>query len=160
MKSYIEYIRYILKHKYFVLRECWKYGLYWEGITHDISKLGRHEFNQYRRYFTAPRLSGNKPSQNESEDLNYAWLHHIHSNRHHWQYWVLREDDGNTIALAMPAKYILEMFCDWIGAGLAITGKDNLPEWYNANKRNMVLSDSTRVYVETLIMGRYGMNSI
>ena len=34
-----------------------------------------------------------------------AWLLHQKRNAHHWQYWVLLEDEGNTKALEMDDKY-------------------------------------------------------
>ena len=35
----IGHTRMILCHKYIVCRYCWKVGLYWQGIVHDISKF-------------------------------------------------------------------------------------------------------------------------
>ena len=32
----IGHTRMILCHKYIVCRYCWKVGLYWQGIVHDI----------------------------------------------------------------------------------------------------------------------------
>lgn len=36
--KYIKYFFYILAHKWNILIECWKTGLYWHGITHDTMK--------------------------------------------------------------------------------------------------------------------------
>jgi len=152
MRSYIEYIKYILKHKWFVLVECFKRGLYWQGITHDLSKLYRNEFVAYMNYFTVPRLTGNKASKEGQNQFDYAWLHHQHRNKHHWQYWLMmRRMEGDldeVVPLQMPRKYRIEMLCDWIGAGKAITGKDNLREWYKDNKDKIVLHPKTRRLLE------------
>lgn len=43
--------------------------------------------------------------------LKYAWLHHQHKNKHHWEYWVV--DPVSKQALPMPRKYLIEMVCDW-----------------------------------------------
>ena len=49
----------------------------------------------------------------EVEDrFDAAWLHHQHNNPHHWQHWLLREDDGGTKALEMDHLYVVEMVCD------------------------------------------------
>ena len=42
---------YILEHKLNVLIECWKEGLWIQGIVHDGSKFSRQEFWPYARKF-------------------------------------------------------------------------------------------------------------
>ncbi len=49
--------------------------------------------------------------------FNAAWLHHIHANPHHWQHWILHQDDGRTIVLVPDNATVNEMIADWIGAG-------------------------------------------
>lgn len=46
---------------------------------------------------------------------------------------------------------MLEMVADWIGAGIAITGKMEVWEWYKANRNNMTLHPETRNDVEMLL---------
>lgn len=82
------------------------------------------------------------------EEFDRAWLHHIHMCPHHWQHWVLLEDDGDVKFLEMPGRYIGEMLADWQGAGRAITGRDNLEEWYKANRDKILLHDRTRSIME------------
>lgn len=164
MKKYLKYLKYVVRHKWFVLQECFKIGLYWRGITHDMSKFMPSEFIPYARYFY-----GNYPTEDECKnalrcgvslgkskeevehDFNLAWLKHIHRNEHHHQHWILREDSGNVMELDMEAKVILEMLCDWRGAGKAIHGFDETEKWYNENKDKMHLSKQTRNLVETLL---------
>jgi hypothetical protein len=161
----IKYLKYLIKHKYFVTRECFKKGLYWRGLVHDLSKFLPKEWNAYRNYFYGTYMPyGDFGSikyefdcwsiskEGVSEAFDYAWLNHQHKNKHHWQYWVLRNDDGTTVALQMPHQYATEMFCDWIGAGLAITGKKEFYLWYDANKHKMILHEATRKFVEDLII--------
>ena len=38
-------------------------------------------------------------------------------NPHHWEYWIDFANDGSIIANKIPIKYVIEMVCDWIGAG-------------------------------------------
>jgi hypothetical protein len=52
----------------------------------------------------------------------------------------------------MPYKYIVEMVCDWEGVGKAIRGKDaNAIDWYERQKDTLILSDNTRIQVESII---------
>ena len=153
-------IKYIIKHKWYVLCECWKRKLYWRGITHDLSKLLPSEFIHYKNYFYSDcpsihEVHGDRRNtitlwkEDVEEAFNVAWLNHIHRNKHHWQYWVLRNDDGTTVCIPMPDKYKIEMLCDWIGAGKAMTGKDNCREWYLENKDKMLLHQLTRDWIES-----------
>jgi hypothetical protein len=155
-----------VRHKWFVLVAAYKIGAsLWAAITHDISKFRPSEWLPYCRYFY-----GNYMSMNESHHLftsagvivsltkeevasafDLAWLHHQHRNPHHWQYWVLNEDSGNTKILPMPERYWLEMVADWMGAGRAITGKWETKEWYLKNRHNIMLHGSTRLSVEALL---------
>ena len=48
--KYIKYLLYVIQHKYYVFIECWKDGLYWHGITHDLSKFMPSEFFPYARW--------------------------------------------------------------------------------------------------------------
>ena len=50
MKSYYphwEYFKKVCRHKWHVGRACFRYGLYWRGIVHDLSKFSRAEFGPY-----------------------------------------------------------------------------------------------------------------
>ena len=122
MNKHIKYLKYLARHKFFVMQECFRVGLWWRGIAHDISKFTPTEWFPYVETFY-----GDKPSPRDHSgaydplkiggDFDYAWLSHQHNNPHHWQYWMLRGDDGWTKTLPMPHKYRLEMLCDWRGAG-------------------------------------------
>lgn len=147
MMNNIKYLKYLLKHKYYATKYCFKFGLYWRGLVHDLSKFLPSEWIAYREYFY------NNPYNRKcvEADFNYAWLFHQHRNRHHWQYWCLKEDSGAIFAMEMPYVYIQEMVADWIAAGIAIAGKLEVKEWYNKNRDNMILGDITRYWVELLI---------
>lgn len=77
---------------------------------HDASKDETGEYTAYDNYFY-----GKKKTPDIIEAFNHAWLQHIHRNPHHWQYWVLINDEPNEgeIILEMPYHYIIEMICDW-----------------------------------------------
>ena len=77
--------------------------------AHDISKYSDEEYDAYDKYFY-----GKQGKTIEIKDaFNFAWLHHIHANPHHWQHWVLINDDDGTKALEIPEEYVIEMICDW-----------------------------------------------
>lgn len=80
-----------------------------DGIIrrHDESKSSAEEYGPYVDYFYGARDS------ETDERFNRAWLHHIHQNPHHWQHWVLSQDDGSEECLDMPYWYIVEMVADW-----------------------------------------------
>ena len=75
-------------------------------FAHDQSKMEPDEYEAYDAYF----YGGNR-SYAVVEDFRKAWLLHIHRNPHHWQHWVLINDDPEEgeIVLEMPYCYILEM---------------------------------------------------
>ena len=158
MNKHLKYLKYLARHKFFVMQECFKVGLWWRGIVHDISKFTPTEWFPYVETFY-----GEKPSPRDHSgaydplkiggDFDYAWLSHQHNNPHHWQYWMLRGDDGWTKTLPMPHEYRLEMLCDWRGAGRAIKGRDETKDWYAANKEKMVLHPETRAWVEEQLFG-------
>lgn len=142
MKIHLKYLSYVLKHKWYVFKECALCGLVWRGLVHDISKFRPDEWTPYMRYYF-----GNKDTNRYA--FKRAWLKHQNRNDHHWQYWV--DIRGN--AVAMPRKCIVEMVCDWIGAGKAKgkRGDNEVKDWYNQNKYDMVLHKQTRQIVEELI---------
>ncbi|WP_456278829.1 DUF5662 family protein [Bacillus sp. AK128] len=107
LNAYWRNFIYIFEHKLNVLIECWKEGLYIQGIIHDFSKFSPKEFCPYAKKF----FLGRELSVEEEMKWKYAWLHHQHKNKHHWEYWVV--DPKNKKALPMPRKYLLEMVCDW-----------------------------------------------
>ena len=97
---------YIIEHKINVLVECWKEGLYIQGITHDLSKFSPKEFFPYTKKFFVDK----EIDSIDETKWKFAWLHHQHKNKHHWEYWVV--DPIQKQALPMPRKYLLEMVCD------------------------------------------------
>lgn len=44
MKKCIQHFILIIFHKYYVGIECFKMGLFWQGIIHDLSKFSKVEF--------------------------------------------------------------------------------------------------------------------
>ena len=157
---YWKYLKYVIRHKWFVFIECCKAGIPWRGLIHDMGKLLPGEFIPYARYFYSrediirrDKTGYYKPTDTGDKAFDFAWLLHQKRNRHHWQWWVLPEDDGGVKVLPMPVVFRKEMVCDWKGAGKAQgkTGPGECQEWYRANKHKMQLHPDTRAYVEAEI---------
>jgi len=126
------------------LRDTIERNVVWE---HDRSKESRYEYDAYDLYFY-----GNK-SYETVEAFRYAWLHHIHNNPHHWQYWVLINDDPDegTIALDMPYEYIIEMICDWWSFSWSKNNLYEIFKWYAEHQPNMILSEKTQKRVDDIL---------
>ena len=162
MNKFFKYLWYVMRHKYFVFIECCKLGIPFQGLTHDLSKLLPSEWIPYANFFYGKYLTPDEiqssaieyritqPESTESvkNKFDIAWLHHQHRNRHHHQYWLLRNDDGTITALPMPDKYREEMLADWHGAGMAINGINETAKWYLENKKKMTLHELTREWIE------------
>jgi len=158
----LKYLSYILRHKWFVFVECARHGLFWRGLVHDVSKFLPAEWRPYANWFygvhgVTYEYTGFYWAQiNHAAarlDFQRAWLFHQHRNPHHWQYWILHKDSGLSVALKMPRKYVVEMVCDWKGAGRAQgkTAAHECRDWYLANRDVMHLHQDTRLEVETML---------
>lgn len=116
---------------------------------HDKSKYTAIEYDAYDKYFY-----DNKNYSTERA-FNYAWLNHIHNNPHHWQYWVLLEDDPSEdkkyVTLPIPYKYVVEMICDWWSFGWKSGNLYEIFDRYEDYKHKMKLHDGTRDYVEQIL---------
>lgn len=114
---------------------------------HDYSKCSEEEYDAYDNYFYGNR------SYEVVREFNIAWLHHIHNNPHHWQYWILHNDnpDEGMIILDMPDNYIIEMICDWWSFSWAKGDLYEIFNWYNERKSYIKLSDDTREKVEGIL---------
>jgi len=146
MKRHWSYLKYVLRHRWFVFVASWRISSsIWLALIHDMSKFRPSEWFSYANTFY--KFDGSKQYK-ETPAFNRSWLLHQHRNPHHWQHWVLRQDNGPDIPIKMPDRYALEMVADWMGAGRAITGKWECAEWYEKNKDKIVLHDDTRWLVE------------
>lgn len=117
---------------------------------HDYSKNDPEEYNAYDAYFYT---HAKNRSYAIVEDFRKAWLYHIHKNPHHWQYWILINDDPGEgeIVLDMPYNYILEMICDWWAFSWNSGDLNEIFKWYDAHKDYMKLSSKTRGTVEDIL---------
>jgi len=116
---------------------------------HDESKYSEEEYSAYDWYFYSEH------QDDYLDKFNKAWLHHIHNNPHHWQHWVLINDDAElgNVALEMPYEYVVEMICDWWSFSWKTGNLYEIFNWYENNKKHIVLHDNTRKEVESILNG-------
>ena len=153
----IEYLKYLLRHKWYVFVKCIQHGLLWRGIVHDLSKFLPSEFTSYVEHFHgkhavrpsvgADKIGYCKPEVTSDCSFEWAWFRHQRRNDHHWQWWVCITSKGRHIPMPMSSKARLEMICDWHGAGMA-QGDPDIRGWYERNKEGMLLHPETRAWVE------------
>lgn len=165
MKKHYNYLKYLIKHKYYVFVAGRKLRVpIWRLVIHDWSKFLPSEWFAYVETFYGDNPSWenglkylNHPYKWSKEywrdKFDYSWLAHQHRSPHHNQHWILREDSGSVKVLKMPEVYAREMVADWSGAGKAITGEWEVSEWYEKNKGRITLHENTREFVEGLLLG-------
>lgn len=110
------HLKTINHHKLLVMQGCFKAGLYWQGLTHDLSKYSPVEFLSGVKYYQGDRSPNN--AEREATGVTLAWLHHKGRNKHHLEYWIdygLDEHHYMT-GMKMPERYVVEMFADRIAA--------------------------------------------
>ncbi len=113
----------ITKHRNKVIAHCFRAGIGFQGLFHDLSKYSPAEFFPSARYYIGTR----SPTELEREDLGYSqvWMHHKGRNKHHFEYW--NDVDPATReyrSVPMPKKYVAEMFCDRVAASKIYKGKN------------------------------------
>lgn len=121
------------------------------ACSHDESKRSKEEYDAYDAFF----YGGNR-SFAVKKAFDKAWLHHIHNNPHHWQHWILFEDDPSTgatngRALEMPYDYIIEMICDWWAFSWKKGDLYEIFKWYTEHEPTMKLHRATKAKVEEIL---------
>jgi hypothetical protein len=148
--KYIKYLWYLIRHKWFVMIECFKEGLVWQGIVHDLDKFRWDSFKCYSDFMGSDRFTTSVPeslyARTGSREMNKVWLRHRKINKHHWQYYCY----GRKEPRQMPYRYVVEMVCDWKGA-MKAHGVSDLKAWYLYSRDSMVLHEHTRRLLNKLI---------
>lgn len=154
LKKHARQVRYLAVHKWAVLRAGIRLRVpLWRLVVHDWSKFLPCEWFPYAdRFFAAPPSPRAMHDPGAGDAFDLAWLHHLHLNRHHWQWWVSITLKRDLAAFEMPETYAREMVADWVGAGMA-QGKEpwEVGVWYQAHKASILLHPRTRILVERLV---------
>lgn len=138
----------ITKHRHAVIKHCFKAGIGFQGLFHDLSKYGPTEFIPGAKYYQGTR----SPNEGEREDIGHskAWMHHKGRNRHHFEYWTDYDRVDRVMkGMPMPDRYIIEMFCDRVAASKIYRGseyKESDPLDYFNNGRDR---RATMIHSET-----------
>ena len=140
----------ITKHRHMVIYHCFKAGIGFQGLFHDLSKYSLTEFIPGAVYFQGTR----SPNEGERETIGFskAWMHHKGRNKHHFEYWT--DYDHNTKkmqGMPMPDKYIKEMFCDRVAASKIYQGSNYSDdsslkyfEWGRDRRATLIHEDTSR----------------
>lgn len=100
---------------YYCMKFAWRFRcpiLIWRSIIHDWQKFTPLEVIYYAFIF------GKVFTQNELTDgiedgFTEAWHHHLRFGPHHWQHWLMYNDDNSTMEpVRIPNSYVYEMICD------------------------------------------------
>lgn len=141
------YAGYVVHHKWCVWLECLESGLIWQGLIHDWHKFLPDEWIAYANYFAPGRkVRDQYGNLLPDSEFDRAWNRHQKRAPHHWQYWLLTRDSGETVELQMPERYWREMLADW--RGIARQKGTNTLEWYLKNRSNIQLHFITRAELE------------
>lgn len=155
MRRYISYFKYVLNHKKHVAEGCRKVGLSrLRAFVHDWDKFLPSMFIAYARFFYNP--DGTKrsdPTDEERSNFMKAFRGHYERNKHHWNHWCDYDGENFTNPRKMDVESMVEMIADWYGAGIAITGKEDVHGWYHKQLREgrIVLHPDTEQYVTSFI---------
>ena len=109
------------QHRKLVRQYCVRLGLYWQGLTHDLSKYSPIEFWAGARYFQGDRSPNDQ--QRREKGYSASWMHHKGRNRHHFEFWT-DYGNGGIVPIEMPKKYVAEMFCDRLAASRVYRGAE------------------------------------
>ena len=155
VKNIIGHLNTVNRHRLTVCRHCFKAGIYWRGLVHDLSKYSPEEFIP-----SAVRFQGNRsPNEAEREEYGYstAWMHHKGRNKHHFEYWTDYSPETRLMEpVQMPLTYVIEMFCDRVAAGKIYNGDkytDSSPlEYFNRAKGRRIIEENTSKLLEKLLV--------
>lgn len=155
----VQYDNYLTEHKENVAKgfrwlqenipEVIEDGFEWQiCFNHDASKTDPEEYDAYDAYFY-----GNNRSYAVVQNFNKAWLRHIHNNPHHWQHWILINDEPKEgmVVIDMPYIYVVEMICDWWSFSWKKGDFNEIFGWYEDRKDYIKLSANTRRSVEYIL---------
>ncbi len=114
--AFFKHLHTVNRHRRLVRHSCFKVGLIWQGLTHDLSKYSYTEFSVGVKYYQGTRSPN--VAERMTKGYSTAWLHHKGRNRHHQEYWTDYDTEtGELLAFKeMPKKYFIESIMDRIAA--------------------------------------------
>ena len=155
IKGAFKHFNTITKHRHAVIKHCFRAGIGFQGLFHDLSKYSFVEFSKGAKFYQGTR----SPNEKERETYGYsaAWLHHKGRNKHHFEYW--NDVDPKTKLYApvpMPINYLIEMFCDRVAASKIYKGNDYTDshpyDYFVGGKAKFAMHKSTAEQLEKLLL--------
>ena len=153
--KFLKHFNTITKHRHQVIKHCFKAGIGFQGLFHDLSKYTFEEFRIGAIYY----MGYKSPNDVERMEKGFssAWMHHQGRNKHHFEYW--HDYDVNTRLMApvkMPLKYVKEMFCDRVAASKIYKGeeysKSHPIEYFRGGKAKEMAHPETMELLESLLV--------
>lgn len=159
VKKTREYLDYLEEH-YDNVQKAWKelqekckdmrfvYDDYMRGYinnevnNHDMSKLSKNEFTQYRENFYP--VDDKEKKNSDFSSAWEPWEHHKENNLHHWENWTTKQ---------FPDPYSWEvhcvhMVCDWMA--MSYKFGDTAQEYYSKNKDKIILPDYAIAFIQEI----------
>lgn len=144
----------VTRHRHEVIKNCFRAGIGFQGLFHDLSKYSPSEFIPGVKYYQGDR----SPNEMERETIGYstAWMHHKGRNKHHYEYWNDYNPKTKRIEpVKMPPRYFVEMICDRIAAS-KIYYEDNYTDdsslnYYLRKKGRMFINKETERDLEKIL---------
>ena len=152
--KFFQHMKTVNHHRWLVLKGCFRVGLYWQGLTHDLSKYSPTEFLVGARYWQGTR----SPNAAERDDKGYseAWMHHKGRNRHHYEYWTdMNLETKRYESVPMPRKFLVEMVMDRRAACMVYQGKNYKAgaelEYFENSRERVLMHEKTRRELEYIL---------
>ena len=153
-KKACKHLKTVHAHRREVRKNCFRMGLYWQGLTHDLSKYSWAEFRIGAKYF----MDDQSPHNGERAEYGYssAWLHHKGRNKHHLEYWIdYSTTKTGLTGMKIPLRYVCEMVCDRVAASQIYLGDKYTDasawEYYQRSKDHYLMHPETRALLEKLL---------
>lgn len=149
-----QHFKTITHHRLLVMAGCFRVGLYWQGLVHDLSKYSPTEFWTGAKYYQGNR----SPNTAEREDKGFseAWMHHKGRNRHHYEYWTdMNRQTRCYESVPMPRKYLVEQVMDRRAACMVYQGKNytagSALAYFEKSRERELMHPKTRQELELLL---------
>ena len=154
MKKIISHLKTITSHRHAVIKHCFKAGILFQGLMHDMSKYTPTELKEGFLYFQGTR-SPNEAAR-ENKGYSEAWMHHKGRNKHHFEYWTDYNPKTKVMTpVIMPRKYVAEMFCDRVAASKIYKKEeyfDGYPLiYFEKGKQTRAIHEKTSAEIEYLL---------
>lgn len=149
MKRFLAYFLYIVKHKWrvFIIGKHFKLSLY-QRIFHDMSAFSPKEFFEYAH---AMFTSDGRFSFEPNDAFDYAFLLHTKHNKHHWQYWVILDENNDPYPLEMDYEYVLEYVVDLLAIGRIPHRGISVYHFFLENTPRIIMHRNTYCFVRDML---------